>query len=122
MKDYIMQPELNHITPGAAKQSGSKTQTNKAAECASPSQEEIARCAYGIYLQSGSKPGQCRRNWEQAELQLKGKSPETDQAQECDGDETPAPRPGAATSVKGGRISMQSGAGRTSPGVYDNKA
>jgi len=33
--------------------------------------EEIARCAYEIYVKSGRTQGQCARNWDHAEEQLR---------------------------------------------------
>jgi hypothetical protein len=36
-----------------------------------PTNEEIARCAYGIYVDSGWVQGQCAQNWQQAEQSLR---------------------------------------------------
>jgi hypothetical protein len=38
---------------------------------AMPTHDDIAARAYGIYLKSGCKQGQCQRNWHQAELELR---------------------------------------------------
>jgi hypothetical protein len=38
---------------------------------ARPTHAEIAKRAYEIYLKKGRKPGQCERNWLQAEQELR---------------------------------------------------
>ena len=35
-----------------------------------PSHDTIARRAYDIYIKHGSKQGQCKQNWQQAEHEL----------------------------------------------------
>jgi hypothetical protein len=37
---------------------------------AMPSHDAIAHRAYDIYVKSGSKPGHCKQNWQQAEKEL----------------------------------------------------
>jgi hypothetical protein len=36
-----------------------------------PTHDEIANRAYGLYVKSGRKQGQCNQNWHQAEVELR---------------------------------------------------
>ena len=36
-----------------------------------PTNKDIAKRAYEIYIEKGCQPGQCEQNWEQAERELK---------------------------------------------------
>ena len=36
-----------------------------------PTHDEIAKCAYEIYVKSGRTQGQCARNWDHAEQSLR---------------------------------------------------
>lgn len=36
-----------------------------------PTHDQIAKCAYEIYVKTGRKQGQCTQNWQQAEQSLR---------------------------------------------------
>ncbi len=65
-----------------------------------PSHAEISRLAYEIYVASGSKDGESRQHWEQAEAELRGMGRVIFAAQDCCGDESPVVRASSVSVIK----------------------
>ena len=58
-----------HSTPLATAQP-KKEEHSGCCGAATPSHDAIAHRAYDIYVKTGSKPGHCKQNWQQAEKEL----------------------------------------------------
>ena len=57
--------------PGTA--ASTQTASHGGGACiTAPTHEDIAKRAYGIYLKTGRKQGQCKQNWQQAEQSFSG--------------------------------------------------
>lgn len=132
MNDFLMQPKSTPRSTNPRHSDARPSEGGKPTERPAPSQEEIARRAYEIYVSKGSKPGRCRQNWLQAELELGMKGQAADGAEDCreddspgqcDGQESEMKLPSSIKSIKGNRASaVNMAAQKPNLGVYDNKA
>ena len=83
MTDFIIHTESTRTFPGAQKLATAPSGPATPPASAAPSHDEIARCAYGIYVNSGRRQGQCKQNWRQAEQQLRHQGQAAGAAQAC---------------------------------------
>ena len=72
MKMHMTQPDAKHTL--AAEQTQSDLHPGHGV-ITMPTHDEIARRAYDIYVKSGRKEGQCKKNWRQAEYDLRNAAP-----------------------------------------------
>jgi len=56
---------------------------NAAAPMAAPTHDAIAGRAYDLYVKGGSKQGQCKQNWQQAEQSFADAGPTAVHAKGC---------------------------------------
>jgi hypothetical protein len=68
MKKYITQSEATRTL--AAQQTHDDLRPGPGV-ITMPTHEDIAKRAYGIYVKSGCEQGKCKRNWHQAEHELR---------------------------------------------------
>ena len=57
--------------------------SNAAVPLAAPTHDAIARRAYDLYVKGGSKQGQCKQNWQQAEQSFADAGPTAVHAKGC---------------------------------------
>jgi len=87
MKDPVMQSkstcESTHAAAAPQQQAAPKVEPGLSHKPTIPSQGDIARRAYDIYVKKGSRPGHCQENWQQAEQALKLEGAATCAAHKC---------------------------------------
>jgi len=64
-------PRSGPITPTATQPKGASATKPPSLVTPAPSSSDIARRAHEIYVQKGCKQGECKANWQQAELELR---------------------------------------------------
>jgi hypothetical protein len=69
MNKYINDSKAKQVS--AAQRTQKDSQTESVAD--TPTHKEIARRAYGIYIENGRRQGQSEQYWLQAELELKNR-------------------------------------------------
>ena len=120
MKDFVVQPESTHASPGPQKRAVPQSGPVKSPASPAPSHADIARRAYDIYVRKGRQPGQCEQNWRQSEQELQDQGKPTCAAHESCRDPSLAPHacaPPVVKTVAGASPSTIGGKGSTRGGM-----